>query len=59
MKCYQFNYHISYGAGQGIIFAKNLEKAQQLLKSEQICEKVELTEINMRETQLIDFSWQE
>lgn len=66
MKCYQYNFCISYGQGQGIIFAKNEKVARDLLKSEnpyglseQNINEVELSEIEMKKTQLIDFGWSE
>jgi hypothetical protein len=69
MKCYQYTFYISYGQGQGIVFAKNEKMARGLLKSENVygssertkqeIDKIEMVEIDMKKAKLIDFGWSE
>jgi hypothetical protein len=66
MKCYRYDFFISYGQGQGIIFAKNEKTARTLLKSESVygidrqdIDKIEMVEIDMKIAKLIDFGWSE
>jgi len=66
MKCYRYKFYISYGEGQGIIFAKDEISAKDLLKSGDVYgsnepdfNEFEISEIDMRIPQLIDFGWSE
>lgn len=66
MKCYQYDFFISYGQGQGIIFAENKKDARWLLETKDVyginvkdIAKIKLVEIDMKKTKLIDFGWSE
>ena len=61
LKLFNYEYDIPYGRGQGVILAKTKKEANELLHYAPYSPVInlELTEIDLSESQIIDHSWSE
>lgn len=61
MKVFTYDYYIPYGSGHGVVIAESIEEAEKMIRAQPYHEidDLQITEIDITKTQLVDMSWEE
>jgi hypothetical protein len=61
MRMFKYEYSISYGCGCGVVLAESKRKAKQMIRENPYAttEDLEIEEIDISKSQLVDHSWSE